>query len=131
MPIKLDQALGVHAQALSLRSRRSQVLANNIANADTPGFKARDIDFRAALGQAGEQAMSMAATRRGHIQPDAGHASADLMYRMPMQPSLDGNTVDAQAEKAAFAENAVRYQATLTFLQSRIAGLRAAIKGGE
>lgn len=133
---KLDQYIGVHAAALDVRARRTEVIANNLANADTPGFKARDLDFRTALARAaGEQApgVHLSTTRAGHI---GGSASAeatsnpDLKYRTPLAPALDGNTVDAQLEQAAFAENAVRYQATLTFLNSKFRSLMTAILGG-
>lgn len=135
MPLKLDQYLSVHASALDVRARRTELIANNLANADTPGYKARDLDFRAAMARAaGEPAsgVHLSTTQAGHI---GGAASADattspdLKYRTPLAPALDGNTVDAQLEQAAFAENAVRYQATLTFLNSKFRGLLTAILG--
>ena len=136
MPTSLDQYLGVHAAALDVRGRRTELIANNLANADTPGYKARDLDFRAAMARAaGEQptqGVHLSTTRPGHI---GGAAAADastgpdLKYRTPLAPALDGNTVDAQLEQAAFAENAVRYQATLTFLNSKFRGLLTAIMG--
>lgn len=137
MPMNLDQYLGVHAAALDVRARRTELIANNLANADTPGYKARDLDFRDAMARAsGEKTTSgvhLSTTQAGHI---GGAASADattspdLKYRTPLAPALDGNTVDAQLEQAAFAENAVRYQATLTFLNSKFRGLMTAIMGG-
>lgn len=132
MPLNLDAYLGVHAQALKVHAQRSEVLAKNLANADTPNFRARDIDFRAALETAGAPGgqMPLAATSGRHIQKDAAAgAPANLMYRVPLAPSLDGNTVDVQLEQAAFAENAVRYQATLSFLSARFRGLLTAITG--
>ncbi|HVY82357.1 MAG TPA: flagellar basal body rod protein FlgB [Steroidobacteraceae bacterium] len=137
MPINLDAYLGVHADALKIRGQRTEVLARNLANADTPGYLARDIDFRAALAQAGgatgaDAPVAMRATNVHHISTtdDAGGVSnANLKYRVPLAPSLDGNTVDVQMEQAAFAENAVRFQATLTFLQNRFRGLMTAITG--
>lgn len=132
---KLDQYIGVHAAALDVRARRTEVIANNLANADTPGFKARDLDFRTALARAaGEQVpgVHLSTTRAGHIGGNASAEAAsnpDLKYRTPLAPALDGNTVDAQLEQAAFAENAVRYQATLTFLNSKFRGLMTAILG--
>jgi flagellar basal-body rod protein FlgB len=135
MPLKLDQYIGVHAAALDVRSRRTEVIANNLANADTPGFKARDLDFRTALARASGQpapGVSLSTTNAGHIGGNAtaeASANPDLKYRTPLAPSLDGNTVDAQLEQAAFAENAVRYQATLTFLNSKFRGLLTAILG--
>jgi len=130
MPINIDSALGPLPQALELRARRTEILASNLANADTPNYKARDFDFRAAMQRAQGGELPLKATRPGHIsQSPASVGGAPLQYRVPSQPSLDGNTVDAQAEQAAFAENAVRYQATLTFLSGRIRGLMSAIKG--
>jgi len=119
---------GIHPQALGLWQRRAEVLSNNLANADTPNFQARDIDFRAALGGADAGSLPLAAPSSGHIANTS--ASADgLKYRVPMQPSLDGNTVDAETEQAAFAENSVRYQASLTFINAQIRTLRTAITG--
>jgi flagellar basal-body rod protein FlgB len=136
MANSLDQYLGVHAAALDVRARRTELIANNLANADTPGYKARDIDFRQAMARAaGEPATSgvhLSTTQAGHI---GGAASADatgspdLKYRTPLAPALDGNTVDTQLEQSAFAENAVRYQATLTFLNNKFRGLLTAIMG--
>jgi flagellar basal-body rod protein FlgB len=131
----LDAQIGVHADALRLRARRGELIANNLANADTPGFKARDVDFRKALADAGQPggALALSTTSAGHISRGANAALADgkgvVQYRVPMAPALDGNTVDAQVEQAAFAENAVRYQATLSFLNSRFRGLMTAITG--
>jgi flagellar basal-body rod protein FlgB len=137
MPTSLDQYVGVHAAALDVRARRTELIANNLANADTPGFKARDLDFRAAMARAaGEQTtggVHLATTQAGHIggaKPADAAANPDLKFRTPLAPSLDGNTVDAQLEQAAFAENAVRYQATLTFLNAKFRGLLTAILGG-
>lgn len=133
MPANLDSYLGVHAAALQVRSRRTELLATNLANADTPGYQARDIDFRSALANAAggvPSTVTMKATQAGHLQAaGAGEASTDLLYRTPLAPSIDGNTVDVQLEQAAFAENAVRYQATLSFLSSKFRGLMTAITG--
>ena len=108
-------------------------LAANIANADTPNYKARDIDFRALLGgaQAQQATARLVATNAAHL-PDAeaaGNLGGALMYRMPLQPSIDGNTVDPQAEYAQFAQNALQYQSSLTFLSGRIRTLLTAIRG--
>ena len=136
MAFDLDSYLGVHAKALGLREQRTELLARNLANADTPGYKAQDLDFRAALASAEGQASAgtLRATQPGHIgaaggalQP--GNTEAFLKYRTPLAPSLDGNTVDAQLEQTAFADNAVRYQATLTFLTSKFRSLLTAITG--
>jgi flagellar basal-body rod protein FlgB len=108
-PDLIDRQLGIHATALRLRSQRLDIIAGNIANAATPGFKARDLDFRAAMNGA-ENAMR---------------------YRIPVQASLDGNTVELATEQTAFAENAVNYRASLSFLTGRIQTIMAALKGGE
>jgi flagellar basal-body rod protein FlgB len=134
MANSIDNFLGIHAQALGLESRRAQLLAANLANADTPNFKARDLDFKAALAQAGGSTtatLPLRATQAAHIGVAAAGADNDpaLLYRVPLAPALDGNTVDAQLEQASFAENAVRYQATLTLLNARLRGLMTAITG--
>lgn len=133
MPVNLDAYLGVHAQALPLRSQRTEILAANMANADTPNYRARDIDFRSALAAASGNgnAVNLTTTKAGHISPATvnGTAAPELKYRTPLAPSLDGNTVDVQLEQAAFAENSVRYQATLHFLNSKFRGLMTAITG--
>jgi len=134
MPTSIDAYLGIHTRALTLESRRTELLANNLANADTPGFKARDLDFRSALsaaGATGTPAVALRATDAGHqgTAAAATEPAGDLKYRVPMAPALDGNTVDAQLEQSAFAENAVRYQATLTFINSKLRALMTAITG--
>ena len=133
MPVNLDTYLGVHATALKLRSQRTEVLASNLANIDTPGYRARDIDFKSVLAAANGDSASvqMTATRPGHIGAATanGTATPELKYRTPLAPSLDGNTVDAQLEQAAFAENAVHYQATLSFLSAKFRSLMTAITG--
>ncbi len=134
----LDRHFGVHAPALEFRSARARVLASNLTNADTPNFKARDIRFQDVLkargleqGRTGPAAVTMTATHSGHIRGgDTSAAGARLLYRNPYQPSLDGNTVEAEVEQGKFAENAVQYQASLLFLSGKIRGLREAIKGG-
>jgi flagellar basal-body rod protein FlgB len=128
MPTIIDRAFGVHAEALQLRSRRGELLASNLANADTPNYKARDLDFRNALKQA-QSATSLATTHAGHIPVQNGAVSAQTLYRVPSQSSLDGNTVDTQIEQVKFAENAARYRASLRFLSGKISGLMTAIKG--
>ncbi len=134
MALDIYAQFDLHTRALGLANQRLELLADNVANTDTPNYKARDIDFSAAMqsavGPGGD--VQMTATRAGHIQ--AGSAGANTttpLYRVPEQPSLDGNTVDSQKENAAIAETAVRYQATLTFLSSRIRGMRDAFTGGR
>lgn len=131
--MNIDKHLGVHATALPLRSQRTEVLAANLANADTPGYRARDIDFKSALAAVDSKngPVRLTTTRSGHIggSDSNGAVSPELKYRTPLAPSLDGNTVDSQLEQAAFAENTVRYQATLSFLSSKFRGLMTAITG--
>ena len=110
---------GIHGAALEVRSQRMGVLASNIANAATPGYKARDIDFGAAL----------AARLEGNRMGIAGSESAGLVYRQPTMQSLDGNTVELSREQIAFAENAVAYSATLSFVQGKVNTITRAIKG--
>ena len=134
MVSKIQDALFFQQQALSLRAERQQVLAGNIANADTPHYQARDFDFTAVLQQAvsgrGEAGLRLATTSPGHAQGNAaaGAVSA-LMYRQSTQPSADGNTVDMDVERAQFAENAFYYEAGLSFLTGRIRTLQTAIQG--
>lgn len=132
---KLDGALRFHQEALNLRAERQQVLANNIANADTPAFKARDFDFARELagamqnGRPSGSSMELATTSGRHLQGRLqAPAVRELLYRVPDQPSLDGNTVDMDRERTAFADNAVRYQASLTFMNSRLQGLKSAMQ---
>jgi flagellar basal-body rod protein FlgB len=125
-----QNVFGIHEQALLLHGQRLGVLAENIANADTPNYKARDIDFSAVLSGTESAAMPLAVTHAAHIAlGEAGLGSADLKYRNPYQASLDGNTVEMPVEQAAFAENNVRYQASLGFINSQIAELSLAING--
>ncbi len=158
MRTSLDNYLGIHPQALALESQRNDLLAANLANVDTPNFKARDLDFKAALNAAGAGSFSTASAAsggstsaagamtlalsgvNGTAAPLAGAAagapaseggtySAALKYRVPMAPSLDGNTVDEQLEQSAFAENTVRYQTTLAILSGKLKDLMTAITG--
>jgi flagellar basal-body rod protein FlgB len=133
MPLDINQVFAPHERVLTAASQRMELLAANIANADTPNYKARDLDFKAALQAAGQSSsVPLASTHAGHIQGAGGaNGRAEALYRVPDQPSLDGNTVDSQRESAAVAETATRYQASLTFLDQRIRGLRAAITGGR
>lgn len=127
-----DRALGLSATALKLRGQRLDVIAGNIANAATPGFKARDLDADAVLAQAATQATGGGfAGELGAQLSGAQLSGAALKYRAAQQPSLDGNTVEMATEQAAFAENALKYQASLGFLTSRIQSLMRAINGGE
>ena len=133
MVSKLDNAFSLQQQALSLRAYRQQVLAGNIANADTPNYKARDFDFATALREAqggrngGALALSTSSPR--HLSGGVAAAPARLLYRTPAQTSADGNTVEMDVERAQFADNAIQYDASLTFLTSQIKMLAAAVQG--
>jgi len=131
MPLDLDSQFAIHGRALGIASQRLQLLADNVANADTPHYKARDVDFKTAMQSAGGDNMALSTTHAGHIQLGGNPTRADVLYRVPDQPSQDGNTVDSQKESAAVAETAIRYQATLSFINARIRGLRLAINGGR
>jgi len=132
MALNLDTYLGLEPTALKLETRRMAVLADNLANVDTPNYKARDIDFRAALAAAASpgSSLNLATTQSQDIGSNSATAAAPaLKYRVPLAPALDGNTVDGQLEQAAFADNTVRFQATLTILGSRLKDLMTAITG--
>jgi len=125
-----ENIFGIHEQALLLHGQRIGVLATNLANADTPNYKARDIDFSAVLAHTDDAPLPMQITQAAHItMMDGELPSGELKYRNPYQASLDGNTVEMPVEQAAFSENNVRYQASLTFINQRIAGLQLAITG--
>tara|TARA_R110000782_G_scaffold248213_3_gene335122 strand:+ start:217 stop:603 length:387 start_codon:yes stop_codon:yes gene_type:complete len=126
----MDNLFGIHATALKLRANRAELLAANIANADTPNFKARDIDFQQTLKLAAGKGSEMITTNSRHItSAGTSKMGAAIMYRTPTQPSLDGNTVDLQTERSAFLENSMMYQASLRFLNGKISGLMTAIRG--
>ena len=116
MSIRIDDVVGLHSRAIELRMQRSEILAANLANEDTPGFLARDIDF------AGEM-------RQLDSQPAFAASSADLKYRGPTQPSQDGNSVELSVEQAAFSKNSMDFQTSLTFLSMKFRGLKQAIEG--
>lgn len=125
---RLDRFLGIHATALRLRSERMGILASNIANAATPGFKARDLDFAALIAPAAP-ALPLAATRPAHITTPPSLQTPDrIAYRVPIQPSLDGNTVELATEQVQFAETALRYRSSLSFLNGRLSALSSALK---
>lgn len=131
MAISFESALGIHESALKLRGRRAEVLASNLANADTPNYKARDLDFRQILAdQSGGGQFGLRATNARHISGSgAGLQDPDLLYRTPNQPSLDGNTVEDQVEHAEYMKNALQLQASFTFLNSKFKGLTSALRG--
>jgi flagellar basal-body rod protein FlgB len=138
----LDAAFRFHETALKVGGQRQQVIASNMANADTPGFKASEVKFADALARAtGETGTSpstprvaLAGTQAGHIDRTGGNgavvvSTADVAERSSNQPSIDGNTVDLDAERAAFADNTVRYEASFSFLNHQIKTLMSAIQG--
>ena len=123
----IDNALGVHAQALGLRSKRMEVLARNIANADTPHFKAKDIDFRSVLKQTRED--SLQTTSNMHMPLPMEESPGGEKYRIPFNAAFDGNTVELNVEQAKFGQIAADYQATLNILENRVSGIRRALRG--
>ena len=134
MSISFDKALGIPQKAGGFRAQRAEVLANNIANADTPNYKARDMDFASVLAAESDKQQSgrfsLERTNSRHIEAE-GLAMADdtLKYRTPLQPSIDQNTVDAQIEQSNYTENAVGFQASVTLLNSKFKGLVSALRG--
>ena len=120
MSIRIDQAIGVHERALGLRMQRSEILAANLANEDTPGFQARDIDFGKEM-----QRLDESSGARVNIAGD----DPRLMFRVPGQASQDGNTVELSVEQAQFSRNSMEFQTSLTFLTMKFRGLKQAIEG--
>jgi flagellar basal-body rod protein FlgB len=128
LPSEASRYFGTSAAALALRARRLELLASNIANAATPGYKARDLDFPAAL-RAAEALGPLAAPHPRHIAQAGPRPAGTPGWRIPVLPAHDGNTVELATEQALFGETAARYQASLDFISSRIASLKAALKG--
>lgn len=131
---KLDDALRFQQTALSLRAARQELLASNIANADTPNYKARDVDFASALRNALDGTsteLPAIKTSPMHLQGNSGASvmGAPVMYRKPVQPSADGNTVDMDVERAQFTDNALRYEASVMFVSAKLKGILTAIQG--
>jgi len=124
----MDSILGIHESALLYRAQRMEVLAANLANADTPNYKARDLDFAATLNGTLAGAR-LKATDPRHIELEPAATRAGLKFRIPHQPAQDGNTVETDLELARYAENAVAYQASLLFATGKITTLRAALTG--
>jgi flagellar basal-body rod protein FlgB len=135
MPINFNKALGLHPQALILREKRGEILAANLANADTPDYKARDLDFKSAFQNAlspntmASGSSNLKLTNDEHLAGQQTLLGATLMYRNPQQSSLDGNTVEGHIEQAKYAENSVQYEASLNFLKGNFSDLLTAIKG--
>ena len=135
MAVSFDSYLGNLDDALILRSRRSEIIASNIANANTPGYKAKDIDFKSAMSDAmgtrsefKKGTLKMATTDNNHLGMSQSTFSNDVMYRNPYQPSLDGNTVDSGVEKTEFTKNSIQYNAALRFITGKFQGLTKAFK---
>ncbi|NMP28036.1 flagellar basal body rod protein FlgB [Rahnella sp. SAP-1] len=134
---KLNAALQFQQEALNLRAQRQEILAANIANADTPGFQARDINFAGQLqkvmekGRASGSGLALSLTSDRHIAAETVQPpDLDLLYRVPDQPSLDGNTVDMDRERTNFADNSVRYQTDLTVLGGQVKGMMSVLQQG-
>ena len=123
----IDKTFAGHEQALALRSQRMEVLSRNIANADTPAFKAQDIDFKQVLKST--QDSPLRTTDARHIEQPPDDAVSGLKYRIPFNVSFDGNTVELPVEQAKFGQSASEYQTTLSILESRISGVRKALRG--
>lgn len=122
-----DSVLSTHAQSLSVRSQRVEVLAQNIANADTPNFKARDIEFKKVFRSASEETMQT--THSQHMALAVDDNADGMMFRVPFNVAFDGNTVELNVEQAQYGKAAAEYQATVNFLQDEISGLRKALRG--
>lgn len=133
MAISFEKAFGIHPQSLEVRSQRAEIIAGNIANADTPGYKARGMDFQAALAQASQKQQSSGMTRTNEKHFDTRmELNNGVGFRVPDQPDTgDGNTVDAQVERNLYLENSMQYQASIQFLNGKIKGLKKAITGGQ
>ena len=125
---QLDRALGVLPTAAALQARRLEVIAGNIANASTPNYRARDVDFRAALKDATDD-MRLAVTDIHHIETPEQLTQDALQYRIPLAPARDGNTVETHVEEAAYGDAAGRYLATLRFSEATLSGMRKAYRG--
>ena len=130
MAFSFNDAFGLHPQSIALRSQRMEIIASNLANADTPGYQARDLDFSQAM-QSNGNGIKTYRTHARHLSGAPGpNGEPALKYRNPLQPSVDGNTVDPQFEQSTFADNAIRFQASLMFLDGKVRGLSDAITGG-
>jgi|TARA_B100000767_G_C19585501_1_gene459169 flagellar basal-body rod protein FlgB len=126
---KIASHLDFHAQALMLRSRRNEILASNIANAATPNFKARDLSFDDQIKKHASGFGPLEVTHSRHLETAINVGRDKILFRDPINPSMDGNTVELAVEQMEFSENTTRYQTTLNFLNSRITGLMSAIRG--
>lgn len=132
MAISFEKAFGIHPESLKVRAQNAEVIAGNIANADTPGYKAKGMDFKSALALASsKQNSGMSRTHEKHFDVRT-EVNNHVDYRVPNQPDTgDGNTVDAQVERNLYLENSMHYQASIQFLNGKIKGLKSAITGGK
>jgi len=132
MSVGFGKSFSLHEQALYLQARRTELLSSNLANAETPHYKAKDFDFNASLQAAVRNPFGnkpLRATSEKHVQPTKHDYKFETMFRLPFQASLDGNTVEAQVEMSEFNNNAIRYMASLRFLNGKIKTLMTAIRG--
>jgi len=132
MAISLNKSFQLHSQALSIRSQQAEVIAGNIANADTPGYKAKGIDFKQSLAQASQkQQTGMSRTNEKHFDVRTAQSN-NVQFRVPDQPDTgDGNTVDVQVERNLYLENSLKYQASVQFLNGKINAMKKVISGGQ
>lgn len=132
MTISFANALGIHESALHVRGQRASMLADNLANVDTPNYKAKDLDFKQVLSRAtgaSKETFAVQVTNDRHLNAQGFDANPDTLYRVPHQPSIDGNTVEDQIEHAEYMKNALQFQASFTFLNSKFKGLTSALRG--
>jgi len=123
----IDRAFSLNEKSLNVRAQRMEVLSRNIANADTPHFKAQDIDFKTIMKSASEGAV--VTTNANHLTEAPDQTSDGVKYRIPFNVSFDGNTVELPVEQAKFGQYAADYQTTLSILENRISGIRKALRG--
>ena len=123
-----DSAFGIHERALTLRSQHMEILSRNIANSDTPNFKAQDIDFKASLNSV-QASSALSVTNSGHRQPSDYSGGGTLIYTVPVNSAADGNTVELSVEQAKYGKAAAQYQATLRFLEGNISAVRKVLRG--
>lgn len=129
MTINFEKALGIHEPALKFRTQRAAVLANNLANTDTPNFKARDVSFQSVLQEKMSEKVSLNQTSQRHIEAPGAATPPELLYRTPQQSSIDGNKVEEQVEQAAYMKNSLDFQFSFIKLNGSFKGLMKAIRG--
>lgn len=132
MAISLDKLMGFHQKAMQVRTERMEIIAGNLANANTPGYKARDLDFQKVMKSAQfARDHNLVRTNERHLKGGM-QVNGDIQYRTPSQPDTgDGNTVDTQMERNAFLDNGLRYEAGMEFLNGKIKGMKKALTGGQ